>query len=364
MPVLDNTVSTEQMVAGLNIEMTTRFDAENERLMELLGIFDVEVMAAGTTLNQIKIEGQLSTETVTEGDIVPLSSFKAKAIPVGTLEVHPYRKLTTAQAILKSGVVNACVKTDSKMLKLVRQERLGDFFTYLAKGTTTAIGKTLQGALAQADAALRDKLESYGDSTERIIHFVNTFDIADYLEDTNVTVQTVYGLQYLQSFLGVTDIFITNRVAKGTVFATPVENIHIYAADFAALQQAGINYATSDSGLIGIAHQECKERTGIETYILTGMLLFAEIVDYIVEATIGDTPSTQSSDVFIENVANAPTTPETPVSTFDPDGDVLPTMQNKTEEISAFAEAHNISLSGCTNKTQMLEAIAAAMSTE
>lgn len=368
MPALENTITTQEMIDGLNIEMVSTFDQENDRLSELLGIFDVEVMAANTTLNQVKVTGKLNSAEVPEGDEVPLSEFKTTPVPVGSLTVHPYRKVTTAQAILKSGMVNACTKTDDKMVKLVRQERLGDFFGYLANGTGTADGKNLQSALAHADAVLRSELESHGDSTERIIHFVNTFDIADYLADANVTVQTVYGMQYIQSFLGVTDIFVTNRVAAGTLYATPVENIHIYAADFAELAKAGMEYEVSESGLIGVAHQEIKARTGVETYILTGMLLFAEILDYIVKATFGadalsDAPTALNEVAEERDDAGSPSPQgdEGDATGFDPAGDAMPTMDNKVDEINAFADAHGISLSGCSNKTQMLEAIAAAM---
>ena len=151
MPAPTNTITTEQMVEGLNREMVRNFDQESDRLMELLGIFDVEVMAANTTLFMTKIEGELSTEERAEGEDVPLSQYKVVDEPVGTFMPKFYRKATTAEAILKSGYVTACGRTDDKMLTQIRAKRIGEFFDFLKLGTGTAQGDTLQAVLAQVD---------------------------------------------------------------------------------------------------------------------------------------------------------------------------------------------------------------------
>lgn len=287
MAALTNTITTAQMCAGLDQEMIRTFDQENDRLMEILGIFGVETMHANSALFQYKVKGELNKANVAEGDEVPLSKYELEKLPVGELTVHPYRKMTTAQAILKSGYVNAVGRTDDQMVKDIRAGRLGEFFAFLGNATSNASGKTLQACLAQSDAVLQDKLEAHGDSTERIIHFVNRFDIADYLAEANITTQTVYGMTYLESFLGVNDIFVTSKVGKGDVFATPVDNIHIYGCDFDELATAGMDYTTSASGLIGVHHDPAYNRTSVETYALTGMTIIPEITDYIVWGNLG-----------------------------------------------------------------------------
>lgn len=295
MAALENTVTTAEMVTALDIEMAQNFDGGVSRLMEVLGIFGVEVMAAGTALYQTKVTGALSTAKVAEGDEVPLSKYQVQKVPVGELEIKPYRKLTTAQSILKGGFAGAVTKTDAKMVKDVRAGIWGDFFALLAKGTGTAKGAGLQGALAFADATLRKAAEDNGDEIDRIVHFVNPLDIAGHLAVSAVSLQTVYGMQYLQSFLGVTDIFVTSKVDQGTIFATPVENLHIYGADFGALGQAGLEYTVSEAGLIGVHHSAAYDRTSAETYVLTGMTILPEVLDYIVKGTIeAPSPSTVS----------------------------------------------------------------------
>ena len=288
MAALDNQISTADVVEALDQEFIANFNGEVNRLTEILGIFNPEIVAAGTAMYQYIVTGSLSGSSVAEGDEVPLSKYSVKKNPIGEHSMKPYRKLATAQAIAKSGFENAVLRTDRQMVKDVRKGILDDFFTFLATGTSTATGAGLQMALARADAKLFDELEKNGDSTDRIIHFVNTYDIADYLGKANVTVQTVFGMQYLKNFLGVTDIFVTNKVAEGTLYATPVENIHLYGIDFASLASAGLEYAVQDGGLIGVHHEPNFARTSSETHVLAGCDLIAEVLNYIVVGTVSE----------------------------------------------------------------------------
>lgn len=291
MAVLEKTVLAENIAAAQDIEMIQNFKGDIDRLTEILGLFGAEVVAAGTTMYQYSVTGQLNATTVAEGDEVPLSEYNVVKTPVDSIAVKPYRKLTTAQAILKGGYENAIAKTDRKMLAQVRAGILTDFFTFLGKGTGTASGEGLQAAFAQGDAELRDTMETNGDEADALVHFVNPFDIADYLGRANVTTQTVFGMQYLESFLGVENIFVTNRVAAGTMYVTPVDNIHLYGVDFGTLADAGLNYTVQDGSLIGVHHTPAYNRTSAETYVLTGALMLAEIKDYIVKVTVGDAPA-------------------------------------------------------------------------
>ena len=288
MAVLDNTVLAENISAAQDIEMIQNFQGEVDRLSEILGIFGAEVVAAGTTMYQYSVTGQLNATTVAEGDEVPLSEYNVVKTPIDSITVKPYRKLTTAQAILKGGYENAIAKTDRKMIAQVRAGILTDFFTFLGNGTGAATGEGLQAAIAQGDAKLRDTMETNGDEADSIVHFVNPFDIADYLAKANVTTQTVFGMQYLESFLGVENIFITNKVAKGTMYVTPTDNIHIYGVDFGTLADAGLTYTVQDGSLIGVHHTPAYNRTSAETYVLTGALMLAEIKNYIIKATVTD----------------------------------------------------------------------------
>lgn len=300
MAALNNTITTTDVVTALDVEMSMNFDQDVNQLLDVLGIFGVEVVPAGTALYQYKVTGALDGTTVDEGDEVPLSKYTVAKDPIGELTVKPYRKLTTAQAILKSGFENAVRKTDNKMVKDIRAGILSDFFKFLGKGTGTATGAGLQAALAKADAELGDELEKNADYSDRYIHFVNRQDIADYLAQAAITTQTVFGMEYLQNFLGVTDVFITSKVAAGTIYVTPVENIHIYGVDFAALGAADLTYEQQENSLIGVHHEPNYSRTSAETYVLTGASFLPEATNYIIKGTV-----TELAKLSVDGVAVA-----------------------------------------------------------
>lgn len=303
MAVLDNTIKAADIAAAQDKLFVANFDHEVDRLIEVLGLFGVETATAGQAFYQYKVTGKLNDAEVEEGDETPLSHYKVEKVSFGEFEIHPYRKLVTAQAILKSGYENACLKTDNQMVKDIRADRLKQFFEFLKgeqikdiDGKTsikTATGKTLQATLAYMQSTLGDALEDNNDevSDNELVWFVNRTDIADYLADKDVTTETLYGMTYIKNFLGiVSNLFVTNKVEAKTIYVTPASNIRIYAPDFAELDTAGLSYETSANNLIGIHHQPAYNRTSCETYALTGMTIIPEIVDYIVKGTISPLP--------------------------------------------------------------------------
>lgn len=314
MAVITNTTTTTDLNFSLDREMIQNFTGESDRLLEILGLLGaVETMTAGQALQQVTITGSLNNAktdaselgesasgTVTlgsssgtayvEGDEVALSKYTVAKTPVGVVEVEPYRKLTTAQAILKSGYEVAVLRTDRKMLAQVRSQIITNFFTFLATGIgTSTAAADLQSMLANMDASLGDALETNSDESDRIIHFVNRQDAAAYLGGKDVTTQTAFGMTYMQDFLGIQNVFVTNKVTKGTAWCTPAENIHAYGLDFSSLSTAGLAYAQDSNGLIGVAHTPAYDRVSAETHVVNGMLLFPEVKNYMVKGTITPT---------------------------------------------------------------------------
>ena len=304
-----NIIKAADINYALDREMIQNFTGENDRLMEILDIFGVETMGAGETLYQLTVTGSLNNSktdpselgasaagTVTlgsssgtasvEGDAVALSNYKVATTPIDRPAIVPYRKLTTAASIQKSGYEVAVLKTDRKMVNQLRSQVVTDFFTFLAKGTGTSnAATTLQGALANADASLGNAMEGNGDSAGRIAHFVNRQDVADYLGSKEVTTQTVYGMTYMERFLGVDHVFVTSKVAAGTLWATPAENIHVFALDFSELARGGLTYEQDEDGLIGVHHGPAYDHVSVETSVLNGTMWFPEIKNYIVKGT-------------------------------------------------------------------------------
>lgn len=296
MPAPTGAVTTEQMSFALDQEFVTHFDQDVNQLKDIFGIVDVEVLKAGVTLKQYKVTGSLNASQAEEGEEIPLSQYKEDPIPIGEMVPKTYRKLTTAQAILKSGYEHAVVRTDNKMRKDVRADVLKGFYEYLKNGTGTAEGTNLQSTLANVDAALDIALEDNDDSTDGKVYFVNPLDRAAWLGSHEITgAQTAFGMTYMEGFLGLTGTTVfTSKVPKGTVYATPKENLHLYTLDFGSLGNAGLAYEVSDNGCIGVHHTPAYNRASAETHVMTGTTFLAEATNYIFKGTINGGVASQT----------------------------------------------------------------------
>lgn len=301
MAVHYNTTKQSDVVKALNAEVIENFTGMYDRLAELIGLFGVETIAAGTALVQKRITGSLLNTTTVEGssgtayiegDFVARSKYSVTENVIGKASIVPYAKQTTGDAILKAGFESAIIRTDRKAVQQVRDDIMTAFFAFMANGTSTASGVGLQAALAYASAKLGDVLESAHESGGNAVYFVNRQDAAGYLAKANISTQETFGMDYLETFLGVRNVLLTNKVSSGTVYATPVENIHVYGIDFAALDAAGLSYDTDDNGLIGVAHDPSFDYVSAVTHIARGALFVPEYTDFIVKATISEEETT------------------------------------------------------------------------
>lgn len=288
MPAQTNAITTAQICSALDQEFVENFRHEYDQFEQILGLFPAETAAAGQALYQYKVTGSLNTTTPEEGDVTPLSRYKVKKVPVGEMGISRYGKQTTAEAILKGGFEVSVSKTDKKFHQQLRAGVMGNFFGLLANGTATAFGVGLKATLARMAATLQDVMETYGDEPGAVVYFVNQYDIADYLAEAEVTTQTAFGMTYIKNFLGVENILVTNKVPEGTVYCTPVENIHVRGVDFSTLGDAGLSYEVDSLGLIGIHHVPNYDRGAAETFAMVGADFLPEILDFIVKGTIYD----------------------------------------------------------------------------
>ncbi len=295
-----NIIDHEAVNTALSAEFIANFKQENDRLLELIsaGAYAVETMPANTQLYQLKVTGALndsktdessSGSAYVEGDLVALSKYQTEKVPLGTVDIEPYRKMTSGKAILAGGYEQAVLRTDAKMAQHLRSKAIKRYFDFLANGTSTATGTGLQAALAYSDAALEDKMEELGDEFDSAVHFVNRQDAAAYLATAPVTIQNLYGMTYLESFLGVTGVFLSSKVPSGTMFTTCKENVRVFGLDFAELSRADLAYETDAQGLIGVYHEGVRNRVSTETGAVLGMTIMPEVTDYIVKGTIAPT---------------------------------------------------------------------------
>lgn len=289
MPAETNLIKAEQMRKVREVDFTNQFTHNSlNKLLEVLGVTRKIPMMEGTTMYLYTTTGALvNNGVVAEGEVIPLSQYEVTKTPVGEITLKKWRKAVSAEAIKKSGYNNSVVETDSKLLKDVQAGIRSDFFSLIngsITGSTSVTGVGLQAALANAWAQLQVKFE---DDTAEAVYFVNPVDIGNYLASANITVQTAFGLNYIEDFLGLGTVIITSRVTAGTFVATAKQNIVLYYLTMSGDIANAFQLTTDETGYVGIkSGYQNEERAQIESLVMSGIQIFVEYAAGVVKGTI------------------------------------------------------------------------------
>ncbi|KAA0565336.1 hypothetical protein F0342_06930 [Bacillus sp. CH30_1T] len=268
-----------------SIDFVERFGSNLSKLIEALGVTRRMPVANGMTLKTYTSSVTMAADdSVGEGEVIPLSKVQTQEGPSIELAFKKYRKAASVEAIQKHGFDQAIVQSDEKLLREIQKGVRVSFFDFLATGTGSASAENLQGAFAQAWGQIQVKFE---DDAVQTVAFVNPLDIADYLTKAEVSVQTAFGLQYIQNFAGVDTVIINSSVPKGTVYATAPENIVLAYVQISGGEIGkAFDFTTEELGLIGVTHDIAKKQLTAETVALSGVKLFAERLDGVVKVAI------------------------------------------------------------------------------
>ena len=267
-------------VADFNIQFVEGL----KKLTEALGITRKIPVQEGATLKQIVVTGTLENGNVAEGELIPLSKYETEEVPVGEVKLNKWRKGTTAEAILKGGYDQAVGATTDKMVKDIQKGIRGDLFTFMATGSGEASGTGLQAALANAWGKLA---VLFDDDAVESAYFLNPMDVADYLGSAQVTMQTAFGMTYIDNFLGLGDVFLNSNVPEGKFYATAKENIVMYYVNVATSELArAFGLTTDETGYIGINEYPDKDTARVMDLVMSGITFFPERKDGIVVGTI------------------------------------------------------------------------------
>lgn len=280
----ENLIKKADLVRAREIEFVTLFGDSIKKLVEALGVTRKIPKQAGYTLKTYKATGTLQDGTVAEGDLIPLSKYQTQAVSYAEIVLKKWRKATSAEAIIEKGYDQAVQMTTDRMLKDVQKGIRTDFFTFLATGTGTATGATFQAALAQAWGKLQVLFE---DDSIEAVYFMNPLDVADYLATAQITMQTAFGMTYVENFLGLGTVIFDSKVPEGTIYATAKDNIVLYYVPVNGADLGNAFSFTSDqTGLIGIHEEADYKHMTAEDTVMSGIVLFAERLDGVVKSTI------------------------------------------------------------------------------
>ena len=291
-------LNTDSALKAREIDFVTRFDKNWDALRTILGIFKPIRKEPGTSL--VTYEAQMKDETlqggasVGEGEAIPFTQFKVVESKREDIVVEKYAKSLSLESVSKWGAAVAIEKTDDAFMVELQNKVLKDFYTFLKTGTLKGTQKKWQKALAIAKGAVLNKFAGMNRNVTEVVGFANVMDFYDWLGDKEITVQTMFGLQYIKDFFGFSTLFLLpdDYIPAKTVIATPVENIDLYYIDpgDSDFKKLGLDYTTSgETNLIGFhAGGNYTNATG-ETYAIMGMKLWAEYLDGVCVVTVGTT---------------------------------------------------------------------------
>ena len=283
-------------VTAREIDFVSRFNLTWEALRNILGIMRPIKMVPGTMLKSKHAKVTLQPGNIGEGEEVPYSLAEVTEKDYAEIDLEKYRKATSAEAIKKWGYDIAVAKTDEAFINELQGNVMKRFYDYLNSGELTNVQATYQAALAFAVGLVINKWEAMQLTSTRIVGFGNVLDVYEYLSTAPITVQTQFGFNYIKNFMGYDTFFLLSekQIPRGTVIATPVENICLYYVDPADsnFARAGLVYTTvGETSLIG-AHMEGNYNTVVsENNVLMGLTLFSEYIDGIAVVKLGGSGS-------------------------------------------------------------------------
>ena len=284
------------------IDFVTRFGLNWEHLRDILGIMRPIRKTPGTKLTSKYAEVTLEPGNVGEGEVIPYSQAEVREKEYGTIAIEKYAKAVSLEAIDKYGYENAVQRTDDQFLFELQNMVTGRFYDFLKTGSLILDEPTFQMALAMAQGAVRNRWKQMHRSTTAIVGFCNILDLYEYLGNAQVTVQSMFGLNYIKNFLGYETLFLLSdaEIPRGKVLATPAENIILYYVDpsDSNFARAGLTYTTAggETNLIGF-HVEGDYHTAVsEAFAIMGMTMMCEYLDGIANVDIGTATFTAVSN--------------------------------------------------------------------
>ncbi len=291
--------SADIQVKSREIDFVTQFARNWQALQDIMGITRPIKKQNGTDLTSKYAEGELQSGDVPEGEFIPRSHFTVKEKTYAKIKVEKYSKEVSIEAVHEHGYEAAVNMTDEEFLVQLQENVSTRFYDYLKTGTMTFEEKTFQMAFAMALGKVKDKFKKMHRSVTSTAVFVNTLDLYAYLGSSDVIVQNAFGFSYLQNFLGAEITFISSEIPRGTLIATPINNIVSYYvspadSDFAKM---GLSYTTDGvTNLIGFHAQGDYDRATGVSYALMGFTLFAEYIDAIAVVTINPNSTNPESE--------------------------------------------------------------------
>ena len=278
-------------VTAREVDFVTRFTDNWEALREILGIMRPIRKTPGTQLVSYTASVDLEDGDIGPGYVIPYSKATVQQFTKADLDLLKYAKAVPIEDVNKYGAAVAVQKTDEAFLNELQSKVLDDFYTFLKDDTaaSTSTETTFQMGVAVAIGTVKDKFKKMRKNASDVVLFVNTMDAYRYLGAADITVQSAFGIDYVQNFMGARTVILSSEIEEGTIAAAPADNIVLYYVDPGDGQfaQLGLDYTVQgETNLIGF-HANGNYSTAVgESFALMGMTLWAEYADAIAIITV------------------------------------------------------------------------------
>lgn len=269
-----------------SIDFVNKFSKNINDLLKLLGVTRREELTNDLKIKTYKWEVDLDATNPGEGETIPLSKVTRVVDQEYAVEWFKKRRVTTAEAIARHGAAKAITESDKRIMREIQNNIKANFFAFLKKKPTKVKGVGLQKALAVSWGKLATFNEFEG---SQMVSFVSSLDVAEYLGDTKVgaDASNAFGMTLLKNFLGMQNVIVMSSVPQGKVYSTAVDNLVLAALNVNDGDLGGLfaDY-TDETGLIAATRGREISNLTYESVFFGAMVLFAEIPEGVVEATI------------------------------------------------------------------------------
>lgn len=283
--------STMALLEAKTIDFLYKFGNDMRDFLNVMKLFNTRPVTEGYTIKTKVAEdtATLQSGVVAEGDIIPLSKVSFGEGSSVEMTSNKWRKVTTYEAIQKYGFSEAVDRTDRAIIKEIQKGIRNDLFSFIdakAIAESNVVAGSLQGAVSTAWGYL----EALFEGANETIAFANPLDVAEYIATSQVTLQTAFGITYLQAFTN-TVIIVSNQVEQGTILATVPENLTLFYIPANSEGGQAFNLRSDESGYIGVGRSQTNQNVTIESIFITGVKLMAEIDNGLVKVAIAaETP--------------------------------------------------------------------------
>ena len=190
------------------------FNLNWDALRKILGIMRPIRKAPGTQLVSYTASVALESGAVEPGEVIPYSKATISKSAKADLDIKKYAKAVPIEDVSKYGAAIAIEKSDEAFRNQLQTNVLTDFYTFLGTGALTNIQTTWQMALSMARGLVIDKFNKMRRSVTNIVGFANVLDAYKYLGAASITVQTAFGVSYVEDFMGYSTLFLIFLRAK------------------------------------------------------------------------------------------------------------------------------------------------------